>query len=121
MNVSGALAILWVFVEPLLKRIANELWDGLWEQIILAIQAAEAKWAEAGRGEAKKAEVVATAMAYITERAKLNWLQLQLVKLFVSRTVDAIIAELNEQIGQDWGQKAKAFERQLADRLPAIE
>lgn len=121
MNIGSVLAFLWLLVEPLLKRIANELWDGIWEQIILAVQHAEQKWAEAGRGETKKAEVIATVMAYVNEHAKLNWIQLQFVKLFVSKVVDAIVDELNEKAGKDWGEKVKELERNLAIKLPVIE
>jgi hypothetical protein len=120
MKISSVLTFLWLLVRPVLEKIAQGLWDEIWEQIIVAIQAAEAKWVEAGRGEAKKADVVATVMAFIESRRKLSWLEEWFVRMFVGKAVDAIIAQINEAAGKDWGQKVAELEQQLADKLPVV-
>jgi len=121
MKISSVLTFLWLLIYPVLEKVAQGLWDEIWEKIIKAVCAAEAKWIEAGRGEAKKAEVVASVMAFIEGKKKLSWLEGYFVRLFVSKAVDAIIAQINESAGKDWGAKVAELEKQLADRLPVIE
>lgn len=119
-NITPVLAFLWAIVEPMLVKIANELWDGLWEEIFLAVVQAEKKWTEQGMGEAKKAEALAFVMAYI-DKQKLNILQKMLVKMFVSKAIDAIVAGVNEQLGRNWVERVKTLEQTLAEKLPVIE
>lgn len=121
MKISSVLTFLWLLVYPVIEKIAQGIWDEIWEKIIEAVCAAEAKWIETGRGEAKKADVVATVMAFIEKKKKLSWLEGYFVRLFVSKAVDAIIAQINESAGKDWGAKVAEMEKQLADRLPVIE
>ncbi len=121
MSINTMLAFPWVFIlEHIFVCTANEVWAGIWEQIVAAVSAAEAKWIEAGRGEAKKAEVVEAVMAWLQSKAQLNWLQGMLARLFVSKAVDAIVVELNDKAGKDWGSKVVELERALAEKLPVI-
>jgi len=120
-NINGILAFLWVIVQSVLTRVANEVWDGLWEQIIIAVNEAEAKWEADGRGAAKKAEVVAAVMTFVKAKAELSWLQNMLLNLFVSKAVDAIVTEMNEAAGKGWGAKVAELEQKFANQLPVIE
>jgi hypothetical protein len=115
------LAVLWLILQPILEKLAQGLWDEIWEQIIAAVAVAEAKWEENGRGAAKKADVMATVMAFIEDKKKLGLIDGFLVRLFVSKAIDAIIAQINETAGKDWGQKVADLEQQLADKLPVID
>jgi hypothetical protein len=119
-NITPVLAFLWAVVEPMLVKAANELWDGLWEEIFKAVMTAEEKWTEQGVGAAKKAEALALVVAYI-DATKLNFLQKMVVKLFASKAIDAVVAGVNEQLGHNWVERVKALETALAEKLPVIE
>lgn len=118
---SAALAFLVALAERILTRIANELWQETWRQIIAAVKAAEEMWEESGRGAAKREWVIEQVMGFIESRAKLNWLQKVLVRMFIGEVVDAIIRTVNEELGHDWAKKVAQLERELAARLPVIE
>jgi hypothetical protein len=114
-------AFLWLLIAPTLEKLAQGLWDEIWEQIIAAVVTAENKWAEAGRGEAKKADVIKVVMEFIESKKKLGLFDGWIVRLFVSKAVDAIVAQINETAGKDWGKKVAEYERQLAEWLPVID
>ena len=114
-------AFLWLLIAPTLEKLAQGLWDEIWEQIIAAVVTAENKWAEAGPGEAKKADVIKVVMEFIESKKKLGLFDGWIVRLFVSKAVDAIVAQINETAGKDWGKKVAEYERQLAEWLPVID
>src|SRR5690625_2248364 len=118
--VDVVLAFLLGFVQRLLANVAQGLWDEVWEQIVTGVARAEQKWTESGQGAAKKTWVVDTVMEFVLARAELNWLQRQIVKLFVGRAVDAVVQTVNDELGKDWADRVKEFERELAAKVPFI-
>lgn len=116
-----ALALAWVFLQDVLVRMANSMWDALWEQIFLAVAKAERDWEEAGAGAKKKEQVVAEVMAWLDEKAKLSFVQRIIARFLVGHVVDALVAEFNARLGKDWVSKAKEIERKIADLIPVID
>lgn len=120
MKLDFVLVFLGGLVRSLVTRIAQGLWDELWTQIFNGVAYAEERWIESGRGAQKKTWVLDAVMEFIEQRASLNWLQRQIVKLFVGRVIDAIVEVANEELGKDWVDKVKDLERELAERFPLI-
>lgn len=116
-----ALIFLSALVRSFLVNLVQNLWDGLWEEIFIAVAKAESRWDEGGRGEKKKEWVMSEVLSYLDEQANLNFIQRQVARLFVSRVVDAVIETLNESLGKDWVERIRELEGTLADRIPFID
>lgn len=117
---SLVVAVLLGFLQSVIKRTANLLWADIWDKLFEAIAEAEARFKNDG-GQLKKQWVMETVEAWIKERMELNWIQNLLLKMLLGRVIDAIIAELNETMGDDWIEKAREVERQLAGWMPIID
>jgi len=102
------------------RQAANLIWIDLWELIFSAIAEAEKQFQQ-DSGKLRKEWVMDQVVHFLGERAKLNFIQNFLVQVVISRTIDAIIAQINAEFGHDWVAKAKEVERQLADKLPIID
>ena len=49
-------------------------------------------------------------MKYINQKAEPNWIKRQIINLFISRVVDALVKTLNEELGKDWIDQAEELE-----------
>ena len=113
-------ALLLGFVQAVLKRTANLLWEDLWEKLFAAIAEVEARFKD-DAGEQKKQWVMERLEEWLKEKVQLNWVQNLLFKMVIGRLIDAIVAELNRAMGHDWIETARQFERQMAEWLPVID
>lgn len=121
LHLATVLAFLAALAERFLRRFAQGLWDAMWEEIFRAVAEAEEKWQESGQGQAKKAWVMEQVMRFVDERARLNWLQRLVVQLLVDKAIDAIVATVNEELGQNWVERVKEVKARLAAALPLVE
>lgn len=114
--------LLVAFLAGILHKAANATWDDLWMKIFEGVAEAEKKWeAESGKGSIKRQEVIDFILNWITERRSLNFIESWVVKVLVGNVVDAVVKEINEQLGKDWVSKAKEIELSLTGWLPVIE
>lgn len=117
-----AWALLVAFLGGILKRVANATWDDLWQKIFEGVAAAEAKWAEqSGKGAAKRKEVIDYIIDWIKGNRSLNVIELWVVRILTGNVVDAVVGEINNQLGKDWVKKAKEIEKDLAEWIPIID
>lgn len=118
----AAWALLVAFLGGILKRVANATWDDLWVKIFEGVAQAELKWQEhTGKGAAKRQEVIDYIIDWIRSKRSLNVIELWVVRILVGNVVDAVVGEINNQLGKDWVEKAKEVEKDLADWIPFIE
>ncbi len=110
------------FVRRLLSNIfittGKNLWDATWSEIFTAVEMAEKRWKESGKGEKKKEWVINTVLEYIESQTSLYWFQKRIIRFFISSVADAIIETLNEEVGQSWVKKVESLERELAHKIP---
>ncbi len=115
------LGLLVRFAERTLRRIGNHVWIGAWELKIEGVAEAEKYWEEKGRGEDKKEFVIKKVMGYIEGQKNLNFITRKILEMFVSRMVDAILEQLNEEIGKDWASQVEDLRDKLAGKIPFID
>lgn len=115
------LALLWGFVESILKSISQALWDGMWAVVFDAVESAEEKWESGDYARKKKEFVIEQAIQFVENRQKLGWIKKQAVKLFLSTAIDHIINSLNSELGKNWVEKVKEKEDELDDYFAWIE
>lgn len=110
------------FVRRLLSNIiittGKNLWDATWSEIFTAVEKAEKRWKESGKGEKKKEWVIDTVLEYIESQTSLYWFQKRIIRFFISSVADAIIETLNEEVGQSWVKKVESLERELSHKIP---
>ena len=105
----------------IILNTGQSLWRATWSEIFLAVEFAERKWEQSGRGENKKRWVIKQVMAFVKQRAKLNWLQRRIIILLISQVANAIVDSLNEEIGHNWIKHVESLERELAGKIPFID
>ena len=110
-----------ILAERILRNVSQSLWETIWEQIFLSVEAAEKKWRDSGMGETKVQWVIDTVLEWIGEKANLNWWQKQIVRLFIKEIASAIVDSLNEQVGKDWINTVEQWQTSLADKVWFIE
>ena len=110
----GALA------HRILQGLAQHLWDRLWLALFDFAVEAEQKWKESGKGEEKKEWVMAKMLEFIEDKANLSWIQRQVIGMFVSEIINALVDEFNTQLGKDWGNRVEELQDELAGRIPFI-
>jgi hypothetical protein len=123
---NSILTFLGAIVAALLGRVANELWDQVWEQIFLAVAKAEKTWNEGGMGKVKRDWVVDQVTTFIAAKLQeigkpLAFLDRMIVRLFVGAVADGVVAYANDALGKDWQAKVKELEAKWAGMLPVIE
>jgi hypothetical protein len=117
----AALALAVAFLQGVLKRVANATWQDLWEKIFEGVAVAEKKWEkESGKGSVKRQEVIDSVISWISEQRGLNFIERWIVGMLVGNVVDALIDEINKQLGKEWIKTATEVERRLADYIPII-
>lgn len=104
--------------KSILESTANNLWGETWEIIFEGIDEAEDKWDD---GKAKKEYVLDKVMELIDKQGRLGRIKKMIVKIFVNIVIDALINNINEEIGHDWSEKAGKYERKLADKIDFID
>lgn len=112
------LILLAALIYTILSAKDNGLWDAVWNQIFAAVAVAEEKWKASGSGDDKRRWVVDTVTAYVTARVELNWIQRLALASFVGGVADAIVNEINEQLGKSWVDRVREFEARFAGRVP---
>jgi len=118
---SGAVyALLFGFVRSVLKSASQAIWEGLWGVLFAAIEEAEERWREEGKGQERKSFVEDKVMSFVQEKADLNFIQRQAVKLFVSKTIDTIVEQLDDELGENWIEKVDEYKQELADMISFI-
>lgn len=115
------LSFLFGLVKKFFDNLANNVWDNLWEEVIIAVTKAEKKWEADGAGEKKKEWAEEQIMGYIEKEADLNWFERQITKVFISNVIDAVVKSMNDAMGQDWGLQVEKLQKSLEDRLPIID
>jgi UDP-galactopyranose mutase len=115
------LSFLFGLVKKFFDNLANNVWDNLWEEIVIAVTKAERKWQEEGAGEEKKKWAEEQIMGYIEKEADLNWFERQITKVFISNVIDAVVKSMNDAMGKDWGLQVEKLQKSLEDRLPIID
>ena len=117
------IAVLAQLVRSIFESFAQNLWDGLWEEIFVAVVEAEEKWEE-GYGEKKKKFVEEWILNYIDKQLNedegLGWIQTHIIKIFVSRVVDSILDSINKELGHDWLKRAKKAKDDLGNIIPIV-
>lgn len=108
-------AILWKYVESLLKDIADAVWDALWEVLFEGIAEAEKKWDEGEFAEDKKEFVVEQVMEWVEEQEHFGWVRKKFIRMFLGIVIDRIVAELNEKVGEDWAEQAEDVKDDLSE------
>lgn len=101
-----------------LKSLAQELWNAFWDVVFDAVRDAEKKWTV---GAVRKNWVIEQIMKYLTTKKKMNGIQKWAMRILLERVVDAIIAQLNQSAGHDWGQKVLDLKAYLASKIPFID
>jgi len=115
------LALLWTFVEYILKSISQGLWDGVWAVVFDAVEQAEEKWEQGDYARNKKEFVIEEAVKFVEKRKKLGFIKKRAVKLFLSTSIDYLINTLNEELGKNWVETVKEREDQLDDYIPWVD
>ncbi|WP_245579475.1 glycoside hydrolase family 108 protein [Halonatronum saccharophilum] len=111
------LSFLGLIVRNILNNTLEGLWGEVWEIIFELVIEAEKRWDESGKGKEKKKWVMDKLMKYINENINLNWIKKQLIEFFLSKVIDALIATLNEFVGNDWIDKVEELEEEWRDRF----
>ncbi len=109
-----ALMIAW----PLARKALQGIWDSFWEVMFEAIEYAEEEWPSAS--QKKKEYVEEKVLEFVNERADLNFITRQAVRLFINAMIDNVIEELEETLGEDWVDTVKDYKGDLADKIPFI-
>ena len=104
-----------------MMKVGQYVWDGTWNMIIQGIAEAEGLWEESGRGKEKKKYVIEKAIEYIEKNVRLNFITRRIMVMFVSRVVDAILDQLNEEIGTNWAEQVEDLQAELAGKIPFIK
>lgn len=104
-----------------LDSLAQNLWDSLWDLLLLSIGDAERKFRDGKYAEVKKQYVIDEAIKFITKYRKLSKIQLWALKTFIGKIVDRIIKDLNENNGKTWVAVVTDLKAYWAGRIPLID
>jgi hypothetical protein len=109
------------FGLQILRSLAQAAYDALWAIVIDSVDQAERKWIESGKGKVKKEWVLERATEWMESKKLIRWYNAWAVRAVLSAAVDAIIKELNDNIGSAWGQKVSDIRRILAPKIPFVD
>ena len=91
-----AVSLMVGFLKSFLERVAQNLWDAVWAELIQAAAEAEQKWKESGQGEVKREWVIEKILEYINSQTKLSWLYKKLISMALGMIVDSMVKAFND-------------------------
>ena len=119
--ISLLLPIVRRFIVRLGKEAGQNLWDAMWEELFLAIEEAQRSWESSGHGKQKRSWVIEEVVSYLDRRARLNWWQRKIFRIFLGQVIDAIIKTTSDQLGPNWVSRAENLKVSLAGKLSFID
>lgn len=106
-----------LLVKRILNNVAKNLWDEFWTKVLEYVVKAEEYWNEEGKGKQKKDWVSRRIKDFVMEHKELSWIKIKILDLFLSIVLDALIATLNEELGQDWKDYIEELEDNWKDEI----
>lgn len=104
-----------------LESLAQNLWDAIWDLVIISIGEAERKFKDGNYAEVKKQFVIDKAIEFLLKYRKLSKVQLWAVKLFIGKVIDRMIKDLNLNNGKGWVLVVSDLKAYWAGRIPYID
>jgi len=114
-------SVLGAFVEDLLKDLGDAVWDSTWEVLEDAIIKAEKKWDNGELIGERKEFVLNTVINYIQSQGYLGWIQGWMVRSFLSKAIDQVVAQLNDRLGHDWVKYTEDFRDDIEDQIDWLD
>jgi len=110
-------ALLWL--GAFVRVVLTGIWDGVWELIFEGVGYAEEQWED--QSERKKKYVMGLVMDYVDDNKDLGFVRRKAVELFLSRVIDGVIKAIQDELGDNWVEAAKEYQKELAGLLPFIK
>lgn len=104
-----------------LKQLAQEVWETFWSVVFRAIEDAEKAWISSGKGKLKKEWAIEQIMRWVEKNTKANGIVRWAIRKFLDRVIDAIIDELNKNVGNHWRESVQKVKDLLGDKIPFID